>query len=590
MKVDEKYYRLKKKTNLVPFFIISQQRAELASEKSPCLVRKRENVQGPVDFKGIVNLVYTEGSKFEGLKRRLIEPRLRRGRLVQRRKESGLRKWMLRRLGRTPIEPARLGVPVEGKKTKKKGKRGKGALEENREIEVKAQVEVGETWDNRYYLAVEIGGKRCRALYDPGVTCSLIGPGLTKHFAKLLRPTNSCIHRAFDGGTRKVKGILPVTFELESREAMIESVETITQEVLLGADFEIAMSMFVCLGFGTWQICDSELWYRFDNVTDRSEESPVIKEKVAKRSEVLSLVDEKETRIAGMEDWICCFTYKSKDERVNELSGRLRGVKEEKNACKMNECVCVSGENVKICSLENLYVKFYMCYVILVFSVYRSNMRRPYPRGRRHGSGENRPEPEFMPPGDYVVIDVTALGRVEREEFQPNRSSTPSDLSSTNSERKEVVDPSSVPMDLSQLSLPPSTERRSRNSPLAPAYLPITVRERLVSLSSDSVEIVMETDHGDARANGRRPRCLRRARSHSPCHSRQTRVAARHPLTKSRSFGSPRSNAPRAPAVRPCSRKIGPTRLWTPRSSVSSPSKSSANGRRTSARTTKSVD
>lgn len=83
----------------------------------------------------------------------------------------------------------------------------------------------------------------------------MIRPGLTKHFAKLLRPTNSRI-RAFDGKTHKVKVILPVTFELEGRKVMIEfkAVETITQEVLLGAGFEIAYSMFVWLGLEIWQI------------------------------------------------------------------------------------------------------------------------------------------------------------------------------------------------------------------------------------------------------------------------------------------------------------------------------------------------
>ena len=148
-------------------------------------------------------------------------------------------------------------------------------------------------------------------------------------------------------------------------------------------------------------------------------------------------------------------------------------------------------------------MKLYMCYVVLAFSVFRSIMRRPYPRGRRHGSGEHRPEPEFTPPGEYVVVDVTALGPVEREEFQPDRSSTPSDLSSTSSERKGAAGPSLVPMDLSRPGLPPSTERRNCDSPLTPAYSPITVGNESVSLSSDSIEIVMETDQGGSA--GQRP-------------------------------------------------------------------------------------
>ena len=107
--------------------------------------------------------------------------------------------------------------------------------------EIEAQVATGEPWDNRYYLAIEIGTKRCRALYDPGATCSLIWPALTKYFDKLLRPSNSSI-RAFDGGTSKVKGILQVTFEIDGRRVRIDfkAAEAITQEMLLGADCEIA--------------------------------------------------------------------------------------------------------------------------------------------------------------------------------------------------------------------------------------------------------------------------------------------------------------------------------------------------------------
>ena len=159
-------------------------------------------------------------------------------------------------------------------------------------------------------------------------------------------------------------------------------------------------------------------------------------------------------------------------------------------------------------------MKLYMCYVILVFPVFISTMRRPYPRGRRNGSGEHRPEPEFTPPGDYIIVEVTALGPVEREEFQPNRSSTPSDLSSTSSERERVAGPSSVPMDLSRPGLPPYTERRNCDSPPTPAYSPLTVREESVSLSSDSVDIVMKTNQGGS-AGQRLPTRLSQASTES---------------------------------------------------------------------------
>ena len=37
-------------------------------------------------------------------------------------------------------------------------------MKKKKEIDVEVQVDAGEFWDNRYYLAVEIRGKWCRAL------------------------------------------------------------------------------------------------------------------------------------------------------------------------------------------------------------------------------------------------------------------------------------------------------------------------------------------------------------------------------------------------------------------------------------------
>ena len=94
---------------------------------------------------------------------------------------------------------------------------------------------------------------------------------------------------------------MPATFELGGREVRIDfkAVETITQEVLLGANFEIAYDMFVRLGLGIWHISDSEQWYRFDNVKERPKNSPAINEKVTSRTEVLSLVVKKEKERVG---------------------------------------------------------------------------------------------------------------------------------------------------------------------------------------------------------------------------------------------------------------------------------------------------
>ena len=68
--------------------------------------------------------------------------------------------------------------------------------------------------DNRYYLTVVLGEKTCRALFDPGATCSLIGPALTKYFAQHLLPSNSRI-RSFSGTISKIAGILPALLEID---------------------------------------------------------------------------------------------------------------------------------------------------------------------------------------------------------------------------------------------------------------------------------------------------------------------------------------------------------------------------------------
>ena len=83
-----------------------------------------------------------------------------------------------------------------GKKKRKRGEKSKTQSPEtcegemcektSRSEEVEDPVNASEEWDNRLYLEVEIEGMKCRALFDPGATCSLIGLGLTRHFASKL--------------------------------------------------------------------------------------------------------------------------------------------------------------------------------------------------------------------------------------------------------------------------------------------------------------------------------------------------------------------------------------------------------------------
>ena len=77
--------------------------------------------------------------------------------------------------------------------------------EEEKNQEVEGLMNASEEVDNRLYLEVEIEGKKCRALFDPGATCSLIGPGVSRDLEKKLLPSKSKT-RTFRWGNKSSTG------------------------------------------------------------------------------------------------------------------------------------------------------------------------------------------------------------------------------------------------------------------------------------------------------------------------------------------------------------------------------------------------
>ena len=112
-----------------------------------------------------------------------------------------------------PIE----GPPVHGARPfKEKKNQGKQTAKKTKVAPAQAIRED----DNRLYLTVVLEGRSYKALFDPGATCSLIGPALAKRFARHLLPSNSRI-RSFSGTISKIAGNLPVLLKIDGREKRI---------------------------------------------------------------------------------------------------------------------------------------------------------------------------------------------------------------------------------------------------------------------------------------------------------------------------------------------------------------------------------
>ena len=115
--------------------------------------------------------------------------------------------------------------------------------------------------DNRLYLTVVIEGRSCRALFDPGAICSLIGPALAEHFAMHLLPSNLRIH-LFSGSVSKIAGILLAVLEIDGREKRIDfrALLSIQQEMLLSTNFCDVFRLSLRQAEGLWRTYYTEHW------------------------------------------------------------------------------------------------------------------------------------------------------------------------------------------------------------------------------------------------------------------------------------------------------------------------------------------
>ena len=101
---------------------------------------------------------------------------------------------VLKKRWRVAAGHGRRAVRVKLVKRKERVVRGKEVEQETSdEKEAMANAASATHQDNRNYLSVVIGGEVCRALFDPGATCSLAGASLVKRFSDRLKPSNSRI-------------------------------------------------------------------------------------------------------------------------------------------------------------------------------------------------------------------------------------------------------------------------------------------------------------------------------------------------------------------------------------------------------------
>ena len=273
--------------------------------------RKQRELRTPVSLDGLVTFVGKKAGSWEGLKDRVVARRINRVRVGERCRECRSLESIEIGVGRgaqlisqlAPVDEPVGGPPVYGaqpRKGKPQKKRGKQAA---REVNPEPMSGVlGE--DNRYYLTVVLGGKTCRALFDPGATCSLIGPALTKHFTQDLLPSNSRI-RSFSGTISKIAGILPALLEIDGIEKRIDfrAVPSIQQEMLLGTDFCDVFRLSLNQAKGIWRANRTEHWYRFSSEETGTHPTLTI---TARLAGVTRTGDLGNAGVGTMEEMTCC--------------------------------------------------------------------------------------------------------------------------------------------------------------------------------------------------------------------------------------------------------------------------------------------
>ena len=112
--------------------------------------------------------------------------------------------------------------------------------------------------DNRYYLAVVLGGREYKALFDPGAALSLAGPLVAKLDNDRLKEYSSVI-RSVNGKVTPAIGMLDLMFEVNEESKLISvkiQVSELDHDLILGMDLCKEFDIDARLARGSWRSND----------------------------------------------------------------------------------------------------------------------------------------------------------------------------------------------------------------------------------------------------------------------------------------------------------------------------------------------
>ncbi|CAB0044652.1 unnamed protein product, partial [Trichogramma brassicae] len=117
--------------------------------------------------------------------------------------------------------------------------------------------------ENRFFVNVQIGKFTYRALMDSGAQCCLAGPKMMQDLADRIRPSPTVIGFA-NSQDESSSGCLPVMLQVdrEAGRVVLECVEILPVEMVLGADFGRRWKVDIGMGRDQWRSNDGP-WHDF---------------------------------------------------------------------------------------------------------------------------------------------------------------------------------------------------------------------------------------------------------------------------------------------------------------------------------------
>ncbi|CAB0039775.1 unnamed protein product, partial [Trichogramma brassicae] len=122
--------------------------------------------------------------------------------------------------------------------------------------------------ENRFFVNVKIGKFTYRALMDSGAQCCLAGPKMMQDLADRIRPSPTVIGFA-NSQDESSSGCLPVMLQVdrEAGRVVLECVEILPVEMVLGADFGRRWKVDIGMGRDQWRSNDGP-WHDFARPSD----------------------------------------------------------------------------------------------------------------------------------------------------------------------------------------------------------------------------------------------------------------------------------------------------------------------------------